>query len=70
MSKIDEVRKAMFQAMKDKDTVTKEAASELLTALKNAQIDKRDGDLTEDEEKQYREEGNPDSPGDDRFIPG
>lgn len=50
MSKIDEVRKAMFQAMKDKDIATKEATSELLTALKNAQIDKRDGDLTEDEE--------------------
>ncbi len=49
MSKIDEVRKVMMQAMKDKDKETKDAASELLTALKNVAIDKR-ADLTEEEE--------------------
>ena len=49
MSKIDEVRKVMMQAMKDHDRTTKDASSELLTALKNAAIDKR-ADLTEEEE--------------------
>lgn len=49
MSKIDVVRAAMMQAMKDKDKDRKDACSALLTALKNAAIDKRE-DLTEDEE--------------------
>lgn len=49
MSKIDTVRAAMMQAMKDKDKVRKDALSLLLSALKNKAIDKR-ADLTEDEE--------------------
>ena len=49
MSKIDETRKIMMDAMKAKDKDTKDAASALLTALKNAAIDKR-ADLTEEEE--------------------
>ena len=49
MSKIDTVRAAMMQAMKDKDKPRKEALSLLLSALKNKAIDKR-ADLTEEEE--------------------
>ena len=49
MSKIDLVRAAMVEAMKAKDKPRKDALSMLLSALKNAQIDKRE-DLTEDEE--------------------
>ena len=49
MSKIDTVRGAMMQAMKDKDKARKEALSLLLAALKNKAIDKR-ADLTEEEE--------------------
>ena len=49
MSKIDTVRAAMMQAMKDKDKARKDALSLLLAALKNKAIDKR-ADLTEDEE--------------------
>lgn len=49
MSKIDEIRKEMVAAMKNKDKARKEALSMLLSALKNAQIDKRE-DLTESEE--------------------
>ena len=49
MSKIDEVRAAMVQAMKSKDKDKKDALSMLLSALKNAEIDKR-SPLTEDEE--------------------
>ena len=49
MSKIDTVRAAMMQAMKDKDKAHKDALSLLLSALKNKAIDKR-ADLTEDEE--------------------
>ena len=51
MSKIEEVRKAMVEAMKAKDKDTKDALSALLTALKNKAIDKRE-DLTEEEETQ------------------
>lgn len=51
MSKIEEVRKAMVDAMKAKDKDTKDALSALLTALKNKAIDKR-ADLTEEEEVQ------------------
>ncbi len=51
MSKIEEVRKAMVDAMKAKDKDTKDALSALLTALKNKAIDKRT-DLTEEEETQ------------------
>lgn len=49
MSKIEVVRAAMVEAMKAKDKARKDALSMLLSALKNAQIDKRE-DLTEDEE--------------------
>ena len=49
MSKIDVVRAAMMEAMKAKDKPRKDALSMLLSALKNAQIDKRE-DLTEEEE--------------------
>ena len=49
MSKIDTVRAAMMQAMKDKDKARQDALSLLLSALKNKAIDKR-ADLTEDEE--------------------
>ena len=48
MSKIDEVRKAMVEAMKAKDKDRKDSLSMLLSALKNAEIDKR-SPLTEDE---------------------
>ena len=51
MSKIDEVRSAMIQAMKAGDKQTKETLSMLLSALKNKAIDKR-ADLTEEEETQ------------------
>ena len=49
MSKIDTVRAAMMQAMKDKDKARKDALSLLLAALKNKAIDKRE-DLTQEEE--------------------
>ena len=49
MSKIDTVRAAMMQAMKDKDKPRKDALSLLLSALKAKFIDKR-ADLTEEEE--------------------
>ncbi|MCQ2514574.1 MAG: GatB/YqeY domain-containing protein [Ruminococcus sp.] len=49
MSKIDEVRAAMVQAMKAKDKPRKDALSMLLSALKAKFIDKR-ADLTEEEE--------------------
>ena len=49
MCKIDTVRAAMMQAMKDKDKERKDALSLLLSALKSKQIDKR-ADLTEEEE--------------------
>ena len=49
MSKIDMVRAAMVEAMKAKDKARKDSLSMLLSALKNAQIDKREP-LTEDEE--------------------
>lgn len=51
MSKIDEVRKDMVEAMKAKDKETKDTLSMLLAALKNKAIDKRE-DLTEEEEVQ------------------
>ena len=51
MSKIEEVRTAMYAAMKAKDKERKDALSALLTALKNKAIDKR-ADLTEEEETQ------------------
>ena len=49
MSKIDAVRAAMMQSMKDKDKARKDALSLLLSALKSKVIDKR-ADLTEEEE--------------------
>lgn len=49
MSKMDEVRAAMMQALKAGDKPRKEALSLLLSALKSKYIDKR-ADLTEDEE--------------------
>lgn len=51
MSKTDEVRKAMVEAMKAKDKETKDTLSLLLSALKNKAIDKR-AELTEEEEVQ------------------
>ncbi len=51
MSKIDEIRKAMVDAMKAKDKERKDTLSLLLAALKNKAIDKR-ADLTEEEEAQ------------------
>lgn len=51
MSKIDEIRAQMVQAMKDKDKARKDSLSMLLSALKNKAIDKR-ADLTEDEENE------------------
>lgn len=49
MSRIDEVRSQMMQAMKDKKKDRKDALSALLAALKNKAIDKRE-DLTQEEE--------------------
>ena len=49
MSRIDEVRAQMMQAMKDRKKDRKDALSALLTALKNKAIDKRE-DLTAEEE--------------------
>ncbi len=49
MSRIDEVRAQMMQAMKDRKKERKDALSALLTALKNKAIDKRE-DLTAEEE--------------------
>jgi hypothetical protein len=50
MSKIDEVRKAMVEAMKAKDKKKKDALSMLLSVLKNFEIDKKDHTpITEDE---------------------
>lgn len=51
MSKIDEVRKAMVEAMKAGNKERKESLSMLLSALKNKAIDKR-ADLTEAEENE------------------
>lgn len=51
MSKIDEIRAQMVQAMKDKDKERKDSLSMLLSALKNKAIDKR-ADLTQDEENE------------------
>lgn len=48
MAKVDIVRAAMVQAMKNKDKARKDALSMLLSALKNATIDKRE-DLTDEE---------------------
>ena len=49
MSKMDEVRKAMMQALKNKEMDRKETLSLLLSALKAKYIDKREN-LTEEEE--------------------
>lgn len=49
MTKIDLVRKEMMEALKNKDTVRKEALSLLLSALKAVAKDKN-ADLTEEEE--------------------
>ena len=49
MSKVEVVRAAMVQAMKAKDKARKDSLSMLLSALKNAEIDKREP-LTEAEE--------------------
>ena len=51
MSKIDEVRKAMVEAMKAGNKERKESLSMLLSALKNKAIDKREN-LTEAEENE------------------
>ena len=57
MSRIDEVRKAMQDAMKAKDKDRKDALSMLLAALKNKAIDKR-ADLTPEEENEGSSQGN------------
>ena len=49
MSKIDDVRAAMVEAMKAKDKARKDSLSMLLSALKNTEINKREP-LTEEEE--------------------
>ncbi|MFR5601026.1 MAG: GatB/YqeY domain-containing protein [Lachnospiraceae bacterium] len=49
MSKIDVIRAAMVEAMKAKDKERKDSLSMLLSALKNAEIDKR-SPLTPEEE--------------------
>lgn len=49
MSKIDDVRAAMVDAIKAKDKARKDSLSMLLSALKNAEINKREP-LTEEEE--------------------
>ncbi|MFT4105689.1 MAG: GatB/YqeY domain-containing protein [Lacrimispora sp.] len=50
MSRIDEVRAAMVEAMKSKDKKRKDALSMLLAALKNFEIDKKDHTpITEEE---------------------
>lgn len=49
MTKVDIVRAEMVKAMKEHNKQRKDALSMLLSALKNATIDKR-ADLTEDEE--------------------
>ncbi|MFV0528773.1 MAG: GatB/YqeY domain-containing protein [Lachnospiraceae bacterium] len=51
MSKIDDVRAAMVEAMKAKDKDRKDSLSMLLSALKNKAIDKR-ADLTAQEENE------------------
>ena len=51
MSKMEDVRKAMVEAMKAKDKERKDTLSMLLAAMKNKAIDKR-ADLTEEEEIQ------------------
>ena len=51
MSKMEDVRKAMVEAMKAKDKDRKDTLSMLLAAMKNKAIDKR-ADLTEEEEVQ------------------
>ena len=51
MSKVDVVRQAMVEAMKNKDKERKETLSMLLAALKNKEIDKREP-LTEAEENE------------------
>ena len=47
---LEALRKDMVAAMKAKDKERKDSLSMLLSALKNAQIDKREAPLTEDEE--------------------
>ena len=56
MSKIDVVRAAMVEAMKAKDKERKDSLSMLLSALKNAEIDKR-APLSEDEENAIVKKG-------------
>lgn len=51
MSKIDELRSAMVEAMKNKEKERKDSLSMLLAAMKNKTIDKR-ADLTEEEENE------------------
>ena len=50
MSRIDEVRAQMMQAMKDRKKDRKDALSALLTALKNKAIDKREDPTAEEED--------------------
>ena len=50
MSLEQQISKGIMEAMKAKDKARKDSLSMLLSALKNAQIDKREAPLTEDEE--------------------
>ena len=54
MSRVDVVRAAMVEAMKAKDKARKDSLSMLLSALKNAEIDKR-SPLTEEEADDRKE---------------
>ena len=53
MSRIEAVRTAMMQAMRDKNKQRKDALSLLLSALKAKMIDKRE-ELTEEEENSIK----------------
>jgi uncharacterized protein YqeY len=55
MSKIDAVRAAMVEAMKAKDKARKDSLSMLLSALKNAEINKRENAVVKKEIKQTQE---------------
>ena len=55
MSKIDVVRAAMVEAMKAKDKARKDSLSMLLSALKNAQIDKREDEENAVVKKEIRQ---------------
>ena len=57
MSMIDVIRKEMMTAMKNKDKERKESLSMLLSALKNAQIDKREDNYRKRDQTDQRDNG-------------